>query len=244
VTVPNGLDLDALAFDPSARGEVRAGLGIAGSATVIGAVGRLHPGKRFDLLLTALAPVLGADRHLVIVGDGPERDRLARLARELDIADRVHLVGEQPVRAYLSAMDLLVSPSRYETFGLAVLEALAAGLPVLYRRCPALAELGTEVPGAFPLPDDDGELAAAVEKALASPPTDRARPAALDRLDVAAVAARVDAIYAGIDRRAARTSARRRLRLPGPRSTPWARVTASRGRRRTEEMRNASPGEP
>jgi len=220
VTVPNGLDLDALAFDPEARAAVRAGLGIAGSATVVGAVGRLHPGKRFDVLLTALAPALGRDRHLLVVGDGPEHDRLARLAQELDVADRVHLVGEQPVGPYLSAMDLLVSPSLYETFGLAVLEALAAGLPVLYRRCPALAELGTEVPGAGPLPEDDAELAAAVEKALAAPPADRARPAALDRLDVAAVAARVDGVYAGIDRRAARSSARRRLRLPAPRNTP------------------------
>jgi glycosyltransferase involved in cell wall biosynthesis len=244
VTVPNGLDLGALAFDPEAREEVRADLGIAGSATVVGAVGRLHPGKHFDVVLTELAPALGADRHLVVVGEGPERDRLTRMAQELGVADRVHLVGEQPVSAYLSAMDLLVSPSRYETFGLAVLEALAAGLPVLYRRCPALDELGTQVPSAVRLPDEDGELGAAVEQALAARPAHRDRPAGLDRLDIAAVAARVDAVYAGIDRRAARASLRRRPRLPAPRSTPSASVTASRGRRTTEEMRNASPGEP
>lgn len=197
VTVPNGLDLPRLAFSPPDRSAVRADLGIPADAVVIGAVGRLHPGKRFDVLLAGLAPGLG-DRHLVVVGEGPERARLEELAGRLGIADRTHLVGEQPVAPYLSAMDLLVSPSRYETFGLAVLEGLAAGLPVLYRRCPALDELGAEVPGALPLSDDDAELLGAVDKALAARSTARGCPEQLRPLGVVAVAARIDALYARV----------------------------------------------
>jgi glycosyltransferase involved in cell wall biosynthesis len=201
VVVPNGLDLDALAFDPGQRSAVRAALGIAPDATVIGAVGRLHPGKRFDVLLQAVAPLLGPDRHVLVVGEGTERSTLERLAGELGIADRVHLVGEQQISPYLSAMDLMVSPSRYETFGLAVLEGLAAGLPVLYRRCPALDELDTDVPGAVRLPEDDAGLTAALEQALRKTPADRACPEELRTLDVRAVAGRIDALYARLTAR-------------------------------------------
>jgi glycosyltransferase involved in cell wall biosynthesis len=197
VTVPNGLDLPGLEFSPRDRTAVRAALGIPAEATVIGAVGRLHPGKRFDVLLEALAPGLG-DRHLVIVGEGSGRALLEELAGRLGISDRTHLVGEQPVPPYLSAMDLMVSPSHYETFGLAVLEGLASGLPVLYRRCPALDELGAEVPGALRLPDDDAELPVAVEKALATRGSGRGCPEQLRSLGVAAVAARIDDLYAQV----------------------------------------------
>jgi glycosyltransferase involved in cell wall biosynthesis len=194
VTVPNGLDLVALAFSPADRAQTRATFGIPATAAVVGAVGRLHPGKRFDALLRALAPTLSEERRLLVVGEGPERSRLEALAAELGVADRVHLVGEQPVAPALSAMDVLVSPSRQETFGLAVLEGLAAGLPVLYRRCPALEELGEDVPGAARLLDDDG-LAAAVDSALARAHGERHCPEPLQALGIAAVADRIDAVY-------------------------------------------------
>ena len=161
----------------------------------MGAVGRLHPGKRFDLLLDALAPTLGPDRHLLIVGEGEERESLAALARDRGVAPWVHLPGERPVADQLSAMDVLASPSRYETFGLAVLEALANGLPVVYRRCPALDELGTPVPGAFEATDD--ELRPRVDEILDRPAQPRVLPEALRRLDVRTVAARVDDVYDG-----------------------------------------------
>jgi glycosyltransferase involved in cell wall biosynthesis len=194
-TIPNGLDVAGVAFDPTSRAEVRAGLGIPGGAVVVGAVGRLHPGKRFDVLLTALAPTLGPDRRLLVVGEGPERARLEQLAAGAGVAAFVHLVGEQEVGRYLSAVDVLVSPSRYETFGLAVLEGLAAGLPVLYRRCPALDELAGAVPAAaVPLADDE-DLATAVDAVLRRAPADRRCPDELRALDIAAVAARVDGLY-------------------------------------------------
>ena len=112
-TISNGLDASAVAFDPGARAEVRAGLGIPGGATVVGAVGRLHPGKRFDVLLSALAPTLGPGRHLLVVGEGAERARLEQLAADAGVAAHVHLVGEQQVGRFLSAMNVIVSPLRY-----------------------------------------------------------------------------------------------------------------------------------
>lgn len=194
-TIPNGLDVTGVGFDPAARAEVREGLGIPAGATVVGAVGRLHPGKRFDVLLTALAPTLGPDRRLLVVGEGPERARLEQLAADAGLAAHVHLVGEQQVGPHLSAMDVLVSPSRYETFGLAVLEGLAAGLPVLYRRCPALDELAGDVPAAAIRLSDDDDLVTATDAALRSAPADRRCPDQLRALDITTVAARVDGLY-------------------------------------------------
>jgi len=194
VVVPNGLDLDALAFDGDDRARVRGALGIPEDADVVGAVGRLHPGKRFDALIRLMAPELGPHRHLLIVGGGEERDRLAGTARDLGVERWVHLAGEQPVAPHLAAMDVFASPSQYETFGLATLEALANGLPAVHRRCPGLDELATPVPGAVPVTTDD-DLAAAVGRALAAPRGPREVPRELRALDIATVTRRVDDVY-------------------------------------------------
>jgi glycosyltransferase involved in cell wall biosynthesis len=137
--IPNGIDVDALAFDAEARTRVRSALGIPEDAYVVGGVGRLEAGKQFDALVTAIGPILGAGQRLVLVGEGRERERLAQLAKGAAVGHRVIFTGERAdIGALLSAMDLFVSPSGDETFGVAVLEALAAGLPVLYVQCPAL----------------------------------------------------------------------------------------------------------
>jgi glycosyltransferase involved in cell wall biosynthesis len=137
--IPNGLDVDALVFDAAARRRVRSSFGVPDGTYVVGGVGRLETGKRFDALIAALAPLLGPSRRLLLVGDGRERQRLRQLADAAGIADWVLFAGERAdIGALLSAMDLFVSPSDDETFGVAILEALAAGLPVLYVQCPAL----------------------------------------------------------------------------------------------------------
>ncbi|WP_448611153.1 glycosyltransferase [Geodermatophilus sp. URMC 60] len=195
VVVPNGLDFRALRFDPEDRRATRAALGIPQGAEVIGGVGRLHPGKHFDELIGELAPTLHRGRHVVLLGDGPQRTALERLGSGLHVADRVHLVGERPVAPFLAAMDVLASPSRQETFGLAVLEAMANGLPVVYRRCPALDELDGDVATALRVGPHD-PLRAAVERVLSAPRRDRSCPPVLRPLDVSAVAATIDDLYA------------------------------------------------
>jgi glycosyltransferase involved in cell wall biosynthesis len=157
--IPNGIDAPRFRFDEVRGQEARAFHGLPQDAYVVGGVGRLTPGKRFDLLVRALHQLPG-DVRLLLVGVGPEEPALRRTAHRLGVADRVVLTGERPylpvpgddapgLVALLSAMDVLASPSPDESFGLAVVEALAAGLPVLYASCPAVDDLPPDaVPGA------------------------------------------------------------------------------------------------
>ncbi|MFB6980007.1 glycosyltransferase [Streptomyces scopuliridis] len=161
--VPNGIEVGRFAYDATARGAARTRLGVPQEAFVVGGVGRLSGGKRFDRLVRAVAEL--PDARLLLIGEGPERDRLLRLARERGAADRVLLPGAcqdpPPPRAahpsqqgpdlpsLLAAMDVFVSTSPDEAFGLAVVEGLAAGLPVLHVTCPALQDLPADAaPGA------------------------------------------------------------------------------------------------
>ncbi|MGC9499106.1 glycosyltransferase [Streptomyces sp. WG7] len=148
--VPNGIDLARFRFDPLARLRTRRRLGLPEDAYVVGGIGRLTPGKRFDVLVRALAR-LPDDCWLLLVGGGPEEHVLRRTAHEARVADRVLLTGERPyvtdgspgpdLPSLACAMDVLAAPSPEEAFGLAAVEGLASGLPVLYASCPAIEDL-------------------------------------------------------------------------------------------------------
>jgi glycosyltransferase involved in cell wall biosynthesis len=115
----------------AAPGSVRRELGIPVDAVVVGAVARLVSQKRFDRLLRALAAI-PQPVHCVIAGEGPRRDRLEALARELGMADRFHLLGfRDDVGDVLDALDLFVVSSDREGLANAMLEAMAFGLPVV-----------------------------------------------------------------------------------------------------------------
>lgn len=117
-------------------------------------VGRLTRQKNFSLLLRAFARVADPDDRLLIVGDGPERGRLTRKAARLGIANSVHLLGHHsPVAPLLRSADIFVTSSNYEGMPGAVLEALAAGLPIVATQSSAClgellryGELGQLVP--------------------------------------------------------------------------------------------------
>jgi glycosyltransferase involved in cell wall biosynthesis len=131
--------VDAANFEPSASFEaakrLRASLGVKPPGLLIGAVGRLAPEKNQEVLLQTLRRlrVARVDAHLVIAGGGPLRDHLLRRAIALEIADRVHLIGEvEDVRPVLAATDVFVLPSiAVESFSNAALEAMAMGRPVI-----------------------------------------------------------------------------------------------------------------
>lgn len=128
--VPNGIPLQD--FDPTRkdRPRIRAELGIPEDALVIGTVGRLAPEKEQALLIAATAPLLSDHVHVVIVGEGPERAALDRLAKEH--APYVHLTGmREDVPALLSSFDIFTLTSRTEGLPLVVPEAMAAGLPIV-----------------------------------------------------------------------------------------------------------------
>lgn len=161
--VDNGIDFAAMSFDPAGRSRVRAELGIPERTVVVGAVGRLVPSKRFDVLIAALAPTLGPDRTLVVAGDGELREALTRRAADLGVAEHMRFTGARSdMRDLYSAMDVLASPSRDETFGIAVVEGRACGLPVVFATCPAITGLPEPLVGAHLLQPayGDAELAA------------------------------------------------------------------------------------
>ena len=193
--IDNGIDFAGLAHDPAARAQVRAELGL-GDAVVLGVVGRLDPVKRVDEVLAACAGLLHRPGHvLLVVGTGPLRPRLEEQARALGIAERVRFLGARgDVPRLLSAMDLVVSASRDETFGMAVVEAVGSGLPVVYAQCPALEELADRPAGAHQV--GPAGLAVAVEQAVAAGLHRQPVPGALlDRYDAPGTAGRVDALY-------------------------------------------------
>ncbi|TDC62444.1 glycosyltransferase [Streptomyces hainanensis] len=199
--VPNGIEPASFAFDGAARRAVRAGLGLPDGAVVVGGVGRLVPGKGYDKLLRALAE-LPDDVWLVLAGEGPERARLRALAARLGVAGRVVLAGEwADVPGLLSALDVFVSPSTEETFGLAVLEALAAGLPVLHVTCPAVDELPRqEAPGARRVDPTVPDLTRALRAELALGVRRLPVPEAVRRYDIDRAVARLMTVYEEVRR--------------------------------------------
>ena len=131
--IPVGLNLDQyfrVAQRAGQVGALRRSLGLPGSTFVAGVVGRLVPIKDHATLLRAL--VDAPDVHLAVLGDGELRSSLHRLAADLGVADRAHFTGwwaDMP--AALEDLDLVVLPSRNEGTPLALVEASAAGRPVL-----------------------------------------------------------------------------------------------------------------
>lgn len=130
--VPNGIAVEQ--FDAADGNlELRQRLGIPSDALVIGAVGHLRPEKNLPRLLRAVARcVTGADLHVLVLGEGPERERIEDLARRPPLAGRVHFAGHQSdPRAFYRAMDVFALTSDTEQMPIALLEAMACSLPAL-----------------------------------------------------------------------------------------------------------------
>ncbi|MFE0388839.1 glycosyltransferase [Streptomyces bungoensis] len=208
-TIPNGIDAGLFRYDPARRERVRAHLGIPRDAWVVGGLGRLTAGKRFDVLVRALGQ-LPEDVRLLLVGGGDEERALRRTARDLGVADRVVLAGERPylpdpadpapgLPGLLSAMDVLAAPSAEEAFGLAVLEALAAGLPVLYTTCPAVDDLPPgSAPGARRVLGGTGAYARELLRLRAAGPGDRAVPRAVRHYGIERTARQLMDVYTAV----------------------------------------------
>ncbi|MFF1694047.1 glycosyltransferase [Streptomyces sp. NPDC058257] len=209
--VPNGIDGERFRFDPRARIAARRQLGLPDEAFVVGGVGRLAVGKRFDVLLHAVAELPG-DVRVLLVGGGPDEDRLRATADRLGVADRVVFAGERPqlstdaaegtaaegtdLPALLAAMDVLASPSPEEAFGLAVVEGLAAGLPVLYVRCPAVEDLPPDAAtGAERVTGDPDSFARALLRVRAAGPRPRLASEAAHRYSITRSAAQLMHVY-------------------------------------------------
>jgi L-malate glycosyltransferase len=132
--IPNGVDTESfrLAAD---RSLTRRELGLPDDALVVGTVSRLRPVKNLPRLLAAMAELAARvpdlPAHLLIVGDGPEREALeARAAALPELANRVHFAGEQSdLPRFYRAMDVFALPSDSEQMPVSLLEAMACGVP-------------------------------------------------------------------------------------------------------------------
>ncbi|MCM2389206.1 glycosyltransferase [Streptomyces albipurpureus] len=238
--VPNGIEAARFRYEPLARLAERARLGIAPTEFVVGGVGRLVPGKRFDLLVRAVAAL--PDVQLLIAGDGPERNALNALAEQLGAGERVRLLGEcdgdgrteqhvgtaatwgprPAVADVLSALDVFVSTSREEAFGLAAVEALAAGLPVLHGPCPAIDDLPAhQSPGALRLDGTLDQLIGALRRQLAAGQRRQPPPAIVGHYDIARSGDLLMDVYT---RTLARSAPRYRTNIPYPPPTERART--------------------
>jgi glycosyltransferase involved in cell wall biosynthesis len=148
---------------------------------LIVAAGRLVPEKGFDVALRAFAQLDDPPAKLVILGEGPERERLWRLACDLGLDQRVALPGfVADIRPWLERARLFLLSSYYEGYAAVVIEALAAGRPVVCTDCtPAAGELVSRRAGAIAPIGDAAALALALRRVLDAPVPAPERLAAL-----------------------------------------------------------------
>ncbi len=136
-------------------------------STRLASIGALTPQKGIDALLRACALVRdrGLAFELQVGGDGPSRPALEGLSRELGLADRVRFLGQlsrDGVRDLLQGADVLVHPSRHETFGVVVAEAMACGLGVIVTRSGGPESFVAPGSGLIVPPDDVPAMADAI----------------------------------------------------------------------------------
>lgn len=204
--VLNGIETDPPANLPESAA-VRASLGLRPTDRVIGTVGRLVEVKQQGAMIRATAKLRERvpDVHLLLVGDGPERESLERLARDLGAADRVHFAGYQACpEQFLRAMDVFALTSRSEGLPVSLLEAWLAGVPVVASAVGGVPRVVTpEFDGLLYGFGDEGALVASLERVLSDPEFGRrlgrsGRQTVLDKFAIDRMADTYATIYAGL----------------------------------------------
>lgn len=167
----------------------------------VGAVGRLAPQKGLDVLIRAAA-LLPPDVTCMLVGDGPLRGDLERLAASLGVADRVLITGwVERARDYLPALDVVALPSRFEGFPLSAVEAMLASRPLVATPVQSIPEAVEDgITGLLVPPEDGDALARAIAELLHDPSRReemgrRGRARALERFTSATMARAYEALY-------------------------------------------------
>ena len=205
VTIHNGVDVARFG---SSRTVTRADVGLRDGVPVIGTVGRLiEPEKGIAVLLQGVARLAGPPAplacQLLIVGDGPARGQLQELVERLGISSRVVFAGmRRDIADVLPLVDVFVMPSLSEGFGIAIVEAMAAGLPVVASDVGGIPEIvqhgetGLLVP-----PGDPAALAAALHELVTRPDRARAlgacgRQRARERFSIESAVKRHEDLYA------------------------------------------------
>lgn len=170
--IPNGVDPER--FHPRwPNAELRGAIGVPDGVPVVGIVAALRPEKRHDVFLEAAALVRSAVGQcgFLVVGDGPERERLEALARQRGLDGAVHFLGTRDdVPEVLALMDVVLLTSQMEANPVSILEAMASEKPVVATRVGSVPETVRHgVTGMLVPPGDAGEIAAATVELLAQP---------------------------------------------------------------------------
>ena len=198
--IPNGIPPSPA---PGGR-DVRSELGIAPDAPVVGSVGVLRAQKAHHLLLRAARELerRGLAVSVLIAGQGPEQGTLESLARELGIADRVHLLGfREDVSDVLHALDVAVSCSDFEGSPLAVMEYMDGARAIVATAVGGVPDLIDDgVHGLLVPPRDSGALAEAIGSLLADPQRARrlgenARARRRSEFDIDTLVRRLEDLY-------------------------------------------------
>jgi len=193
--IPNGVDLSRFKEDVdriAAARELRARLGLPTDALVVLAAGRLEAQKDYPLLLSAWERLIYRNEprlscaHLLIAGEGQERAKLEARIEKGALSSRVRLLGyRDDLPTLMAGADVFVQASAYEGFGLAVAEAMAAGLPVVATAVDSVPEVvGDEGAGVLVLPGDAGKLSEGLAEVLLKGADDRRHMGKLGRLRV------------------------------------------------------------
>ncbi len=195
--IHNAVDVSRFSGPPDR--ELRRTLTGSDRTPLVFTAARLHEQKGLDVLIEVVPGV--PEAHFVIAGDGTERGRLEQLAADLGVAERVTFLGSRSdIPALLRASDLFVLPSRYEGFPLALLEAMAAEVPVVATRIGGVDELVVDGEnGELVEAGDSVALGSAIARLLAD--ADRRKQFAargrelVERHTAEATAARVSRVY-------------------------------------------------
>jgi glycosyltransferase involved in cell wall biosynthesis len=187
VVVPLGLDLATMAAAPARRGELRRELGLGETTPLVGIVARLVPIKAHETFLEAaraIAPVR-PDATFLVVGDGERRAALETLARELGLGARVRFLGWRADLDRLYAdLDVVVLTSKNEGSPVALIEAMAAGRPVVSTRAGGVEDVVTDGETGLLVPVGDAGAVARAVLHLLEDPHDAARLGAAARAAV------------------------------------------------------------
>ncbi len=165
VPIYNGIDTRRFAYvrNPEVRARKRAELGLADNRFVVGTVARLIPSKGVGFLLGAVSRVLARIPGAVflIVGDGPQRQELEGMAGRLGIGEAVRFLGfREDVPELLAAFDLFVLPSLSEGMAITLVEAMAAGRPVVASKTGGMVEVVEDGKTGLLVPPGDSEALA------------------------------------------------------------------------------------
>ena len=173
VTIYNGIPKISFPSRESARASLLGALQLPPEARLVGTVGRLHAAKGHADMVMAIPQIVAQQplAHFIWIGDGPERVALEAQVEQLEVAGHVHFLGDRnDVPELLAALALFVMPSRWEGLSIAIMEAMATGLPVVATAVGGTPELVVDgETGLLVPPQDADSLAQAIRQLLENP---------------------------------------------------------------------------